>query len=61
MKPSTALYSLIALMQGLILAQITFLAAEWSGIVMWLSTIIFLVATGVFADNQSNERKNKKS
>lgn len=61
MKPSTTLYSLLALMQVLILAQSTFLAVEWSGIVMWLSTIIFLVATGVFVQSQSSERKNRKS
>lgn len=55
MKPTTVLYIVIVFMQLLTLVDQTFLDGQWSGIVMWLSTMAFIAATLVFS--MSNAKK----
>lgn len=52
------LYIAVALMQLIILTNITLLDGDWNGITMWLCTAIFIFATTIFLFSKSQGQKS---
>ncbi|SDJ12060.1 hypothetical protein [Salimicrobium halophilum] len=59
MKTYHVLFSIILLLHTMTLINVTFLDGGWNGIVMWLSTVLFLIAVLFFSTEFRAERRQK--
>lgn len=57
MRTLTTLIIIIAVMHISNLINVTLLDGEWSGIVTWLSTILFIISMVVYSREVNNYRK----
>lgn len=58
MKILTVLIFIIAVMHISNLINVTLLDGEWSGIVIWLSSILFLISMVLYGREVNRNRKN---
>jgi hypothetical protein len=61
MKTHTILFIFIFFMHTLNLVNITLLNGEWNGIVLWVSSILFLLAIFFYGTEYQARKKRKAS
>ncbi|AIF67470.1 hypothetical protein GZ22_13045 [Terribacillus saccharophilus] len=59
MKTYSILFLIIAIMHFMILINTTLLKGEWNGIVLWVSSFLFLVAV-FFASTEFQAHKKRR-
>ncbi|MFP7493000.1 hypothetical protein SFC66_04350 [Terribacillus saccharophilus] len=60
MKTYTILFCIIVIMHFMTLINTTLLDGEWHGVILWVSSILFLVAV-FFHATEYRARKNRNS
>ena len=60
MKIVNLLFLLIGFMQLSTLVNVTLFNGEWSGIVLWVHTLLFLMALGAFMDSKRTLKKARR-
>ena len=59
MKTYRVLFVIILILHVMTLVNVTLLDGDWNGIVMWLSTVLFLIAVLFFSTEFRAERRQK--